>query len=123
MFLRSKRLFLRPFWPEEGAGEHTLAITLPDAATRGTCPPIIGVARFERLGGLAEIDLAIAPEWRRQGFATEAGRALVEWARTLGHVGVIAPRRNANSAAQRLCTRLGLACDDTPAGPIWARAA
>ena len=80
MFLRSKRLFLRPFWPEEQAPDNTLAITLPGAAVRGELAPIIGMARFERRQGLVALDLAIAPEWQRQGFATEAGRALVDWA-------------------------------------------
>lgn len=123
MFLRSKRLFLRPFWPEEGAGEHALAITLPTAAVRGGCAPIVGMARFERQRGEAQLDLAIAPEWRRQGFASEAGQALVDWARTLGHARVIAPRGGLDPAALRLCARLGLVLSDTPAGPAWARAA
>ena len=66
MFLRSKRLFLRPFWPEEQAPDNTLAITLPGAAVRGELAPIIGMARFERRQGLVALDLAIAPEWQRQ---------------------------------------------------------
>ena len=123
MFLRSKRLFLRPFWPEEQAPDNTLAITLPGAAVRGELAPIIGMARFERRQGLVALDLAIAPEWQRQGFATEAGRALVDWARTLGQPCVVAARGALDPAALRLCARLGLGCDDTPAGPLWARAA
>lgn len=116
MFLRSKRLFLRPFWPEERLGENALAITLPGAAVRGGCVPIIGAARFERLGGTARLDLAIAPEWRRQGYATEAGEALVDWARTLGLGRIVAPRHAESPAALRLCSRLGIAGD-------WACAA
>lgn len=123
MFLRSKRLFLRPFWPEEQGPADTLAITLPGATVRGGCAPIVGMARFEHGRGHATLDLVIAPEWRRQGFATEAGQALVDWARTLGHARVVAPRGGLDPVALRLCARLGLPCDSTPADPIWARAA
>ena len=59
--------------------------------------------------GAVSIGGAIAPEERRRGYATEAFKALVEWAQEQpGVTCVIADTTRANVAAQRLLERAGL---------------
>ena len=58
--------------------------------------------------GAVEFGFTVFPAYRRQGYATEASRALMEWAQTVHHVTefvlTIAP---ANAAAQHLAASFG----------------
>lgn len=120
MFIRSERLFLRPAWPEDGADIHQVLgadarfeaasprhpqflITLPDH--RGA--HVVGMIGLSNVEGETELGIWIAHAFQRQGFATEAARAALTLARTLGHCRLIA-RPNADcTASRRMLARLG----------------
>ncbi|MDE2301046.1 MAG: GNAT family N-acetyltransferase [Sphingomonadales bacterium] len=132
MFIRSDRLFLRPGWPEDGGAlygcdadpqavaqlvapvQEWLAIresrnfprflvTLPGADGAR----VLGVAGLQRGPQRAELVAWIAPEHAGQGFATEAGRAVLRLARTLGHRALDALHTAEMPAARRFVEKLG----------------
>ena len=135
MFIRSERLFLRPFWPEdrpelmEAAAEcdsvaEVPAIARPDGARQHEpedrrCPRllvtlpgahgsrIVGSVGLERVDDAVEAGLWIAPAFRNRGFGTEAGRALVSLARTLGLDRLVARPGALSEPARRLLEKLG----------------
>ena len=120
MFIRSERLFLRPAWPEDRAeiqqvlGEDApygdasprhpqFVITLPDY--RGA--QIVGLIGFAQSVAGTELYVSIGCDWRGRGFATEAVRAALTLARTLGHCRVLATSPADCVASARVMTRLG----------------
>ena len=137
MFIRSERLFLRPFWPEDRA--ELLALLAEEGADRRQdagwplpcrvaqgaepedrrCPrflvtlpgahgsTIVGVVGLSRAGDAAEAGVWIAPAFRGRGYATEAGRALLSIARSLGFECAMARPDPENDSAARLFTKLG----------------
>lgn len=128
MFLRTERLFLRPFWPEDRGELIALGASLtnapdtvpaPAAAVERRCPNflvtlpgangtrIVGHVGLRRSGADADLDIWIAPEWRRRGFAVEAGRALLPLARALGHARVTATLLPGNREGASLLRKLG----------------
>lgn len=136
MFIRSERLFLRPGWPEDfdelrallrddaqrddaalsWPAPHDLTTSQPqDRLLPQFCitQPTADGARL--LGGIglvrdgADIVVAcwIAPERRGQGYATEALRAVLTLARTLGHQRIVAHCRVESTAGMRLLHKTG----------------
>jgi RimJ/RimL family protein N-acetyltransferase len=135
MFIRSERLFLRPSWPEDreelrsripdtaiigqellnppalapaspNLPDHRLPqflVTLPSAG--GT--QLIGGVGLVGGGDGAELGCWIAREHGNQGYATEAARAVLRLARTLGHRQVTAIPSGNNPAANRVLAKLG----------------
>jgi len=120
MFIRSERLFLRPAWPEDtreirqvlgydGVAQACtprhpqFLITLPDHHGAH----IVGMICFSPHHGQTELGVWIGRAWRNRGYATEATRAALSLARTLGHRRLIA-RPVADCPASRLVlARLG----------------
>ncbi len=137
MFHRSERLFLRPAWPEdwqaiwagvcdEGVvrnlarapwpyGEHDarefaglaqdqylphFLITLPGSG-------VIGSAGLAERDGAAELGYWIARSHWGRGFATEAGRSVIEIARSLGHRRLKAGHFVDNPASGKVLRKLG----------------
>jgi len=83
-------------------------ITLPRIACGSGGNELIGcIGLFGREGGAPALGTWIARHRRGQGYATEAGRAVLAIARTLGHRRVEAHRFADNPAAGRLLARLG----------------
>lgn len=137
MFHRSERLFLRPAFPEDsaailaGIGEEAIVrnlsrapwpYTLDDARAFTALPqdphlphflvtlPGVGVIGAAGLGeheGEAELGYWIARAHWGQGYATEAGRAVLRIARTLGHTRVIAGHFTDNPASGKVLRKLG----------------
>ena len=136
MFIRSERLFLRPGWPEDWAelfvriDDWAVARNLvysPEAAAQSllaeaqsrryphfvvTLPTSEGSRLLGSVGLVggehgAELVYWIAPEHWRQGYATEAVRALLALARTLGHRQITALHFADNPAAGRVLEKLG----------------
>ena len=129
MFMRSERLFLRPAWPEDeearsGIGGSIVAgqLAVPvqewlEEARPGRFPRflvtlpgshgsrVIGCAGLQRGACDTELVSWIAPEHQGQGFATEAGRAMLRLARTLGHRALAALHPDV-PAARRLMEKL-----------------
>jgi RimJ/RimL family protein N-acetyltransferase len=69
--------------------------------------------------GRAEIGYAIAPSWRRRGYATEAVATLVSWARSMGGVTQIAAHTLPdNEASQSVLRRLHFGIEPDPGGEI-----
>lgn len=137
MFHRSERLFLRPAFPEDsaailaGLGEEAVVrnltrapwpYTLDDARVFAARPQdprlphflvtlpgtgVIGAAGLGEHEGETELGYWIArPHWG-QGYATEAGRAVLRIARTLGHARVIAGHFTDNPASGKVLRKLG----------------
>jgi RimJ/RimL family protein N-acetyltransferase len=129
MFIRSERLFLRPGWPED---REELSHRIDDAAIIGqpllnpqtpaqdrrlpqflvTLPSgdgtqLIGCVGLLDSGGGAELGCWIAGEHGNRGYATEAARAVLRLARTLGHRQVTAVPTGNNPAANRVLAKLG----------------
>lgn len=127
MFMRSERLFLRPAWPEEQSERpgfdqtvqvhdprHPLfLITLPDHDGA----PVVGIVGFAAWHGETELVLWIAPEWRGQGFATEAAQAALGVARMLGHCRILASCFAASPQGGRVLAKLRFA----PTGQVRQR--
>ena len=120
MFIRSERLFLRPAWPEDGADIHQVLgldprfgtasprhpqflVTLPDH--RGA--HVVGMIGLIAIDGETELDIRVGRAFQRRGFATEAARAALTLARTLGHCRLIAMRPVGCAASSRVLARLG----------------
>lgn len=107
MFIRTERLFLRPGWPEERAelaalihgvqGLSEEALVRIDAPNSALYPQfsitlpgeqgahLIGGVELIGAAGATTLEFWIAEGFRNQGFATEAVRAVLALARTLGH--------------------------------------
>lgn len=111
-----------PYAPEDAQGftartqdkrhPHFL-VTLPGAS--GT--DLIGCIGLAEHEGESELGYWIAqPHWNR-GFATEAGRAVLALARTLGHRRVVASHFMDNPASGRVLRKLGF----RPTGEIRQR--
>ena len=133
MFIRSERLFLRPAWPEEcpeldglllgdaqacGAPQvpsrhPRFVITVPDQ--RGA--DVIGVIGLIDREGATELAVWIAPDWCNQGFATEAARATLTIARTLGHCRLVSNHYADSPATARVLAKLGF----LPTGDVRMR--
>lgn len=145
MFIRSDRLFLRPGWPEDReelrrriepgadlrqppfAADATQARRFPQFLV--TVPshdgaPLIGCTGLLDGEHGAELVYWIAPEERRQGYATEAARAVLGLARTLGHRLIAATPFADNTASRRVLGKLGFrATGETGLGLCPARGA
>jgi RimJ/RimL family protein N-acetyltransferase len=135
MFIRSERLFLRPGWAEDWqelrariddrAVARHLAYT-PQAAEAYLADPqyrrfphflvtlptsedsrLLGCVGLLYGAGAAELVYWIAPEHWGQGYATEAARALLSLARTLGHRLITAFHFCDNPASARVLAKLG----------------
>lgn len=78
-------------------------ITLPDLAEA----PIIGGCGLTRSDGLIELYYWIGPEWRGQGFASEAVGAVIEVADMLSHELVTAAHFLDNPASARVLRKAG----------------
>jgi [ribosomal protein S5]-alanine N-acetyltransferase len=89
---------------------------------------VIGDVRFEaprraqaELGDL-EIGYAIAPTWRRQGYAVEASGAVIDWLLSEGGSRtLLAGCDKDNIASVRTLRRLGFWLDGTPGRNFWWR--
>jgi len=82
-----------------------LVITLPGA--QGS--PLIGAVGLVDVAGEAELGMCIARgQWNR-GFGTEAARALLNLARTLGHRRIVSHRFMDSPASARVLAKLGFA--------------
>ena len=139
MFIRSERLFLRPYWPEdrfellalaEGDDKSRLPLRSgwPSIAEIEPCEPsdrrcprflvtlpgtqdarIVGFVGIGRVTDMFEAGLWIAPAFRGRGFATEAGRSLLSVARALGVRSVSARVAFLDDDARKLLGKLGFA--------------
>jgi len=109
-----ERNFLRMGWPyspeglRSGAGldprmPHFM-ITLP-RGNHGV--DVLGMIGMVQIDGQAHLGYWIAREYRGQGYATEAGRAVLSLARTLGHAHVVARHMLDNPASGRVLRKLG----------------
>lgn len=137
MFIRSERLFLRPIWAEDWADLHAglsdgevvrhLA-RMPGLYTQDGVAPqhdarlprflitrprgidgvdVLGVIGLTRVGDGVALCYWIARDHWGQGYATEAGRAVLSLARTLGHRVVMARHFLDNPASGRVLRKLG----------------
>lgn len=148
MFHRSERLFLRPAWPEDweaiyrGIADQSITCNLASAPWPYGEEDARSFARIEqnmRLphflvtlpgtgaigsvglgehGGQPEIGYWIARDHWGRGFATEAGRALLDIAQTLGHRRITAGHFADNPASGKVLRKLGF----RPTGQIRLRA-
>ena len=136
MFIRSERLFLRPGWPEDwselatrmgdesvtrhlarapwpagrevlGAEQNPrcphLLITLPT----GDGSALIGCVGLMPAESGIELGYWIASERWGQGYATEASRAVLSLARTLGHRRIVASHFADNPASGNVLRKVG----------------
>jgi RimJ/RimL family protein N-acetyltransferase len=129
MFIRSERLFLRPGWPEDrdelrrridGAAIIGQPLLNPQAPARdrrlpqflvtlpsGEGTQLIGCVGLVDSADGAELGCWIAGEHGNQGYATEAGRAVLRLARALGHRQVTATPVSNSPASDRVLAKLG----------------
>jgi RimJ/RimL family protein N-acetyltransferase len=98
---------VEPFYPR------FLITRARDAALIGG----IGIDRSEPRDGVAEIGYWIARDHWNQGYATEAGRAVLSIAHTLGHSRLKAAHFLDNPASGRVLEKLGF----TPTGLVARR--
>ncbi|MBD3728449.1 MAG: GNAT family N-acetyltransferase [Sphingomonadales bacterium] len=147
MFHRSERLFLRPAFPEDWqailahVGDERVVRNLArapwpygEAEARSfaamkqdarlphflvTLPGrgVIGSAGLGEYNGKPEIGYWIGRDFWGQGYATEAGRAVLEIARTLGHKRLTAGHFVDNPASGKVLRKLGF----LPTGKIRQR--
>jgi RimJ/RimL family protein N-acetyltransferase len=147
VFHRSERLFLRPAFPEDGEailagiGDEGVVRNLArapwpygidDARAFAALPQdqrlphflvtlpgtgVIGSAGLGRHEGAVELGYWIARAHWGQGYATEAGRAVLRIARSLGHRWVTAGHFVDNPASGRVLRKLGF----QPTGRIVQR--
>ena len=139
MFIRSERLILRPGWPEDsdelqaairdGAaspvdGAERLIDPLQERAPSERLLPrfvitlpsaegarLIGSVGLYADGAGPSLGVWIAPGRRGQGYASEAARAVLGLARTLGHRRIAAPQAAGSPAFARVLGKLGFRCD------------
>lgn len=123
MFIRSERLFLRPAWPEERTEFDGLLDTnalVSGAMARPSRHPwfvitvpghrgadVVGMIGLVDAGGDTELAVWIAGDWRNRGFGTEAARAALSIARTLGHCRVVANHFSDSPATACVLAKLG----------------
>lgn len=126
MFMRSERLFLRPGWPEDWEevlsqiADETVLPGLPETMADPRLPqflitlptlagpaPVIGWVALTRQADALVLAFWIARQHRRQGYATEAGKAVLRVAATLGHRRIIAHHFADNPASARVLRKLG----------------
>ncbi|WP_295529923.1 GNAT family protein [Novosphingobium sp. Chol11] len=129
MFIRTERLFLRPGWPEERAelaalisGIHGLSDdararieSQPSEMFPQFCITVPGEKGAQLIGGIELVDAAgagslafwIAQPFRGQGFATEAVRAVLNLARTLGHRRIVGWHFVDDAASGRVLGKTG----------------
>jgi RimJ/RimL family protein N-acetyltransferase len=136
MFIRSERSSLRPRWPadwaelttrigDESVTRHLARAPWPTgrevltAEQNPRCPQLLitlptceGSALIGCVGLMAaesEIELGywIAPERWGQGYATEASRAVLSLARTLGHRRIVASHFPDNPASGNVLRKVG----------------
>lgn len=84
--------------------------------------PLVGSAGFKGPpddSATVEIGYGIEPAHRRMGFATEAVRALVEWAWTQEAGRVVAECHPANHASIGVLERIGMHRTASRAGMLW----
>ncbi len=97
MFARTRRLTLRPGWPEDaaalaaaigqdaaashGMGESACGVALLIYAHEGGTPRLIGSIGLTPEGDAHELVFRLAPDAWGRGYATEAAGAVVEMAR------------------------------------------
>lgn len=147
MFHRSERLFLRPPFPEDWQAILTRLNDEQVTRNLGRAPwpygetdaqsfagmkqdprlphflvtlpgeGVIGSAGLGAHDGKAEIGYWIGRDYWGRGFATEAGRAVVEIARTLGHPRLTAGHFVDNPASGRVLYKIGF----QPTGQIRKR--
>ena len=78
------------------------------------CIGLIGVAPKRELGGEIEILFSIADEYQGNGFATEAGKAMIWWAFEQGGQDLLAAIvKPENKASRRVIENLGFVYGDT----------
>lgn len=134
MFIRSERLFLRPGWSEDWdelfLRINTWAVLRHLAVTAETARALVANVSDQRcpqflitlpsgdgsrligcvglVGGQhgAELVYWIAPEYSGLGYATEAGRAVLSLACTLGHRRIAAIHFADNTASDRVLRKL-----------------
>ncbi|RJP80152.1 MAG: N-acetyltransferase [Candidatus Zixiibacteriota bacterium] len=102
-----ERLFnkFRGWAEEEPRRRVQLAITLPSGELLGSC----GVRTTSEADREGSFGGELAADYRGRGYATEAGRALLEYGfRTLGLHRIYAETLVENRAAVRLAVRLGM---------------
>lgn len=132
MFIRSERLFLRPGWPEDWAelaasvGDESVARHLARAPwpcsggqANPRCPQLlvtlptsegsalIGCAGLTPGDDGVELGYWISRERWGQGYATEAARAVLSLARTLGHRRIVASHFADNPASGNVLRKVG----------------
>ena len=136
MFVRSERLFLRPGWPEDWSellarlgdeGTARAYVPQPQADARAAVQPerdprcpsfvitlptsegsqLIGCVGLTPGPDGIELGYWIARERWGQGYATEAARAVLSLARTLGHRRVNARHFADNPASARVLEKAG----------------
>lgn len=130
MFHRTPRLFLRPPFPEDrdavmaavGAAPSAGAAILQGTYASSMKPfarqfvivhpgedgaPVIGLASLLERAGALEIRLVIGPDYRDNGYGTEALKGLIEIAGVLGFDRVTATHCTGESAADRLLESTG----------------
>ena len=147
MFHRSERLFLRPAFPEDcgailaGIGDESIVrnlarapwpYTLDDARNFAALPQdlrlphflvtlpgagVIGAAGLGDHDGEAEIGYWIARQHWGRGYATEAARAVLRVAHTLGHRRIVAGHFVDNPASGKVLRKIGF----LPTGHIAKR--
>lgn len=111
----------------QGLRHPRFVITRPDLHGAEGGAPMIGTVGFTDCDGAdcegpdsqgdAELGIWIASGHRSRGYATEAARAALTLARTLGHCRVLASQFVDSPASARVLSRLGF----IPAGPARLR--
>ena len=79
-------------------------VTLPGGAAPGE---LIGCVGLASVGGEIELGYWFGREHWGRGFATEAARAVLRLARTLGHTRIVAKHFTDNPASGRVLAKLG----------------
>lgn len=97
-------------------------VTLP-GAQGSSLIGVVGIGRQGAADGDGQPELAcwIAPDFRRRGYATEAARAVLRLAVTLGHTRLLAHRFLDDPASGHLLRKLGFAPNGRT-GPRWSPA-
>ncbi len=147
MFIRSERLFLRPAWTEDWTELHGLTrdvgcsfawiampqspryphflVTLPDPDRADGGSGVIGAVGLADCGGVAALHVWIAADYQNRGYATEAARAVLNLALTLGHRIIFAKALDGpddrGAARARVLAKLGFAAlmPSAPRDPVW----
>ena len=100
----AQALFLRFTVGDFAERDEVWAVSLPDGTYVGHCALVFRNSAIE-----PELLFYIARSHWRQGFASEAARQMLEYARAKGCLGVVATIDVDNVASIRTCERIGLA--------------